>query len=734
MGVELHDFLGDLEFGGQELQFHEIVRVQNSSSPGDCPTLLRNMVIRQYLPLEDRVQKRDWFILADLDPRVTDVQVRDYISTGAVNQYVQWTIEELLPGECVQIGYVAGMRVLDAGADAPSGARALTAPSYEATSLALNMSSLSQFVPDSFDWEAGMTGLEVIETGPELEFEKGVADWLGPEGVLATSALFSEGQWDAVVSELSLLFAGDPWLSASRTRMLAGLIMAVINSQTYGDTSGNDDAGGFLNGTHPGSRDWPPLLRQGLRILQAICSDLPGLSAPSDLDSLRELGTVFFEEESAGISCRCSERAFQALWMLRLARIPCRELCGQRLGLNLARGQGVLPPGATIGHRLIEVWDDSLDEWFLIDTTKLRIGPDIRGLDFVATYRGATGVDAPLVWGYSTEVVAADLMDQDSGTVGRHNVLLDNTHESSMAFEAGSFLSGAIYRQRAAILEAAEEALELAHQRANRIAVEGLYYSPLDAAKLKAFIATWLDSASTTGPPYFPLLAMVLSSVDLPPPDNACLLGRREAKSAVFAGVVLTLAGSQICFDPDLWFTRRYLNLPDPCSSVADAATVQRMQDTSYAGLLGVGESSRSAWAWNFVALNLYFAGSTVAHNGSGYPRFDCPGRVPGTVPELSPADFARELCPPFPADDLYQQPQDDWDTLTASWMSSFAQWSDMIAFLGRRPTKVLELLAKGDSEQEAVPEERSTYRLSLNRWGDLVLVPRPVESLGEGD
>jgi hypothetical protein len=344
----------------QTLQFQEIFRVQNRSEAEDCPRTLRNVVVRQWLPLSDRVQDLDWFVLSDLDPRVASVEVRDWFSEEQRNRYLNWLIPEIAPGECAQIGYVAGM-TLRTNAGGSFRARSRSAPDLDGASPLLSLSNLCQFMPVSYDPGDGIEGLEPVDAEAGGEFETWAGG--GDDSVLSLSERYLQPTvWLKLDDWLQDFFAPAnpaPWYAQTRARRLAALVMAIVNAQEYGNTGGEDSLGGFFRWTLPGADDWPALLRQGMLVLTHIESKLGNgaVDPPFSVQGLRNAGSGYLAENiEQPIACTCSERTFQMLWMLRLAGIPCRELGGQRLSEGAKRTLG-LPVGKRIGHRIVEAWD-----------------------------------------------------------------------------------------------------------------------------------------------------------------------------------------------------------------------------------------------------------------------------------------------------------------------------------------------------------------------------------------
>ena len=730
------------------LQYQEIVRVMNPCASDGCGNLIRNVLVRQYLPVTDRVQILDWYVLSDLDPRVADVEVREWSSAGATNRYVNWLISEIAPGECVQIGYVAGLR--SRTSVGPTGkhvfrARALDPPDWSPLSPQLNLSSLCQYMPSSAEWTSGWEGLQPTAAVPS--YGEGNL-WAGPGGVLDRSWAFSiDCLWDGVDALLRQYFAGlDIWYTRSRATRIAALVCALVDAQQYGQTTEDEGTDAFMNLTHPGSPYWPRVLMDALAVLTSLVFELDDgddgeLGATGTIASLGVYAAGLFVDLRA-LPCRCSTRALQALWILRLAGLPCRELGGQRLeGKAGALSDTGLPAGVQIGHHIVEVWDADFDEWFCMETTARKLGPDIHPLDYLTTVRGCLSAAAPLCWGFATEVLAAERWSADGSELDdRASLLLgDSSPEGS---GAGQFeFAGDFWRVNRGEFDVNEGALRSWLDAGDiRFGLDGARMDPKDASRLKQHMVSLMDSmeASSDGRRWFPLWATWFAPVPVPPPENR--LGSPPSEASPFVALVIALAGPQIAVDSDLWFARRYLLLPDPRLPAAQAgrATVQRVRSSTslWGSSITTGPGAtyrlgpRGGWAWNFLGNLLYFAGSSAeTPSADEYPRYDCPARVPWILDKLHPLFAAGLHGPPFPTDLA------DWappvSMAVKLWLANLRKLADCAAAMGRDPVAALDYIAVGRSDPAPADDLsdwlRESLRLIINPWGDLATVARTV-------
>ncbi len=728
------------------LQYQEIVRVMNPQSDDGCGSLIRDVTVRQYLPVSDRVQILDWYVLSDLDPRLTDVDVRTWSFAGGTNRYIQWTIGEIEPGECVQLGYVAGMRTKEnIGPDGKAvfRPRMLDAPDMSPLSPQLNLSSLCQYMPTSRDWTTGFAGLEPVAgtpSGEEGDF------WAG---ALDRSMLFTVGPfWDSIDAQLESYFAGiDAWYTRSKATRIAALVCAVVAAQPYGQTSEDEDTGGFFRSTHPGSPHWPRVLGDALRVLW----DLVEALAQGDDEVLGTSGSIHSLEAWAegrlelygALACRCTTRAFQALWILRLARIPCRELGGQRLDQDGALSETGLPGGASVGHRIVEVWDEDNDDWFAMETTRPDVGPTIPW--FLTKVRGCTSPEAPLSWAYATHVFEAERWsDSVAGPafLERASILHDDSPEGSgwgSYYTAGDWwrVNRGHEEDSGGRLDHHEWQLRIWLDDSDvRFGLAGSRMDPADAAAIKQHLVDHMDSmeASLDGRRWFPLWALWFAPVRIPGPENFHGIGPSTASS--FVAFVITLAGPQVAVDHDLWFARTYLLLPDPYLPALQAplASPQRVASSSpdwpHHGPFGSRIGPRGGWAWNFLGNLLYFVGSPVeAPEGDQEIRYDCRARMPGVYDKVHPVFATGLFGPPFPTD-LGSVPV---AKAAADWVKNLSTLADSAAYMGRDPVAALGLMAPGaagslpgDVEQ-VYDWLRERRQFIINPWGDLAVALREL-------
>ena len=724
------------------LQYQEVFRVVNPSAPGGDGKLIRDVLVRQYLPVTDRVQLLDWYILSDLDPRIVDVEVREWDSAGATNRYVQWRISEIAPGECVQLGYVAGLRSR-ANVDGSGGqvfrARSLELPDWSPTSPQLNLSSLCQFLPTSPAWTDGWAGLVPAGlSAPGTEWDL----WIGFGGVLDRSWSFSlQSTWDEIDLLLQAYFANTSlWYARSRATRIAALVCAVVSSQVYGKTDPHESEGSDERLTHPGSPFWPLLLRDALWVLEDLVASIEGgvLGASGTIAALVQRAAVLFETLGTP-ACRCSTRSMQALWLLRLAGLPCRELGGQRLQGDPAALSGTgLPAGAHIGHRIVEIWDPECDDWFCMESTSPEVGQDITPLAFLTKVRGCTSPAAPLSWGYTTRIVAAEWWSEDGAALWqRANHLRDGSPESTRT--ADYLVAGDYWRVNRDTLETQEGRLDdWLNTEEVRFGLGGARMQAAEAADVKQRMVSAMDATeqASGGDRWFPL--DVLAGAPVPQPENR--VGSPPSLASPFAALVIALAGPQFAVDVDLWFARSYLLLPDPKlpSAQSGLATIERLTSTNstVSPVGGFGShprlGPRGRWAWNFLGNLLYFVGSMApADDSGGYPRFDCPRRGAEGVSAVHPLELAELYGPPLPVD-LVDEGSQPPCLAGAQWVLKIVKLADYIAALGRHPIRTLDYLIPGAIDPPTEDDDvhdwvRASERLTINPWGDLATTPRTI-------
>jgi len=361
----------------------------------------RNVVVRQFLPITDMVQQLDWVVFADIDPRICSYSVEEWESAGAVNQYVEWRIGRIEPGDTVHIGYVAGLRhrrnrlYADAQGNCPKDLdplpRSRTAPvsSLFQSNQTTSLDDLSPFPMTQV--EQALAGLrpstalpfpgqtQVDQQNPTNEeevwlnavYRTAALDWNTIEGLLQTHV-------DPSTSEFG------PWYFATRTRRLAFFINAVIagSLSTAGSTSfAQDDDLGWQNHSVPGAPTWPQIVLERAEVFWTTLGRLTAeaASGPVSIADVQDYAEDAYPPQGQYLASACTECTMLAMWFLRNAGIPCREMggVGYRAGIEL-EAEGA---GDKSRHRTIEVWDEELGGyWFPMNSTKPTLGPSYESL------------------------------------------------------------------------------------------------------------------------------------------------------------------------------------------------------------------------------------------------------------------------------------------------------------------------------------------------------------------
>ncbi len=733
-------------------QLTELVRVRN---PGQ--EVVEDIVVRQFLPVQDKCQEVDWVILADLDDRIDSVEIRPWISPeGAANRYVNWVIDGLQPGACIQVGYVCGLTLLRAGTqpgaslrdeDSSYRPRAQDHPDTSPQSWSINLSSLCQYPPLSTDWTAQDSEVPGLypASGPEVPEDQGAAEeWDDWDDVLDTlSDHLYPSRWQApdiqagIEATLDGPGASLAWHMATPTRRLAAFVQAILNGRDYGGAEVEGDAltedeAGWATSTTPGSGYWPSMLLETLEETQYLLDHLADY-AFGGREGLRSAVQGHLADVDAR-ACTCSEAVFQMLFLLRLAGVHCRELGGIPVNRELISSNR-LDVAQKIGHRIIEVWDPDDQQWFAVDSTSLDIGPEISTTEFLAISRGFVGLSAPGFWGVAPRVWAADGL----------SLLHDGSPEANDDLSPFNRVAGGFFEFMRSMDYGDEEPVEeLLDCGDCRVGVLGDRVDPGDAERLKSHMAATIAAMDEVlGVSCYPLVAMwAYPGYDLPAVENGCQEldpttgGAPEssppptAHTPAFVSLVLALAGPEVGVDVGLWFTRRYLLLPDGCGSHLDMWPMARLLSEAEGGSTGIIQhdtwwGSRGRWAWDFIGTYVHLAGSSrPAGDEQAWPRFDCPEAAANKPDSASsylsavdPVQWAEDYGPPDPGP----------STLRPVWSSRRDRVADQMASLGRDPTATFTRI--NDHPRDAGAGERGSYRLSVSAWGDLLPVLRPEEA-----
>jgi hypothetical protein len=688
------------------LQYHEMLRLRTQRG-----RTAADIVVRQYVPRTDNVQRLDWIVLCDHDPRVCEVRWKEHDSHGVANEFLEWLIPALHPGELLQLGYTAGLTI----ESEPGGFRPTSLDDPNATSGDspwLDLVGLCQFLPQ------GTSGSGLFPPGLPAAGEE--AEWWV---ALDASLEIDWNAVDAVVGAHLGAIADDAWYLATRARRVATFVCAVVNAQIYGDDSDGDDAGGFNNWSVPGSANWPLLAWEVAALARSVQIAVANSSLLSRgaLNALASSRAEQRRAQGARLEVTCTEASFQLLWLLRLAGIPCRELCGERVtlgGFVRSPRRSRVPLPSRLGHRIVELWDEEEASWFTVDSTRAELGPSLGNPSFVVTYRGSSGPFAPISWAYDPTVVATRTV-VDGEAVDACRLMFQSDAERSAAgfgartvgtpcecpgparpcFTDSGTEAGDVFRRFRADLEVTEDRIHGSFEKAAyRFATWDSAQDWNGARAIRQGILQGIDAAG-----YFPL--DLLAAAFPPPAGSICAdtPGAAPPDSISWVCLILALAVPGIVVDRGFWFSRRYLALPDPClDPVAAGNEVQRFNTSRFSAPLAIHYpvGPRSPWVWDLLAGYRYFTSvPAVVARAAAAPE----------VAVLSAAEIATEFMAPPP--NVLAPPPPWWAAIAntrRAWLANLIE--DYAAAMESR----LRLLVERDGL--IAPE----LGLSISEYGDI--------------
>lgn len=645
--------------------FHAIWAVQNQTK-----TKL-DVEVRQYLPLDDRVQTLDWYEVMDIDPIIASVQEVPYYRAGCRNRYLRFDLKGLGPGQVVQLGYIAGLHMSeDAGGhrrrrslDPPAGTE-LRDPQALAMSDAGGCSQVT--------WADAVAATDAI---PWKDIDVALQRTLA-----ATASPYDF--YDQLDHGACKYSDRDFLFQASHARRVALFVQAIIGNRWFYRLAQGVVPDPGVGGTGfgwivPGSEYWPRLVKQRAEALAALYRNLldpvqhgpynyrfpeltvwhlvnladlviaPPATAAFPLEPWKSKGfapagspAVPYQTAPMDWQPSCSPSSWLLMWFLRKAGIPCRELAGS---LAPSTGYRETAPAKEMGHfdhtghRTVEVWDGTLREWFVVDTTRAGMGPslfDERRMA-VATFRGNSGMHAPLAWRYNGLVWDAKVSPGEprAGSpvpgathagFGRYYASLGSHGQSPSPIRPAR-----AYETHAAALHDIDRALRnaLGGSDATNFGIDDTYantspppasLAPVDQASadalqahttvvtraevsaLKAGIRAWRKCHK--GP--FPLAA--LDSTVFFPSVRPPVLSTPYVDPRSYVMAVMSLMSPNTMWDEGWWFLERYL-LPRRALTVANPGP-QDPCDVSH-GQMATRDFCATLhcnWAWGLFAYHLY--------------------------------------------------------------------------------------------------------------------------------
>lgn len=427
----------------QYRQFEVMFRLRNVTNDP-----MEDIVVRNYLPVDDDMQSVDWVVFGDLDWRLSeqsisvappssqpDYEVLEFESTGFTNRYVEWRIPELPPGLTVQLGFVAGLRIRRKRlfrCDSSTGWEKANCRDHDPVPRSTQ--------PMKNDMAEAVLSLQALSPtlldGP-LDISSDGGPHLPAEGLPFSSPSSSDQRWSNArfvtagidwdhVDALLLdhiepgVQGSDPftnWYLGTRARRIATFVNAVVAGGEYpggAEPEGDPDIATAEGTARPGTRAWPQMVFDRAAVAQATLSAglVSTMFGSFTVDALR-LGARDLYPWVLGDGyrrCACSENTYLSLWFLRCAGIACRELAGW--GRHAIEGMDESGSGDAIGHRTVEAFDPETDAWFPIDSTRWRLGPSFEDVEgrapslAVTTFRGMTGMGAPSGFDYDAWVVS----------------------------------------------------------------------------------------------------------------------------------------------------------------------------------------------------------------------------------------------------------------------------------------------------------------------------------------
>jgi hypothetical protein len=364
--------------------------------------------------------------------------------------------------------------------------------------------------------------------------------------------------WDEVDTLLEDILAPDAQspghdslvYADSRARRLGRFIQAVVGPELYNhdDTVSHFDWGStsFGRWVVPGSDRWPALVEERARGLRFLHDQLvlfaDGASGLLSAPQLNAFGEAAAYASFSGF-VSCSPSTFLLAWFLRRAGIPCRELGGATAPAN---HNGELAPPDNTGHRLIEAWDDELDEWFLIDSTREYMGYNLlrNNRMRIALFRGESGLTAPLAFEYRG-LNCSLVYPTPEGT---DNVTVFPSHGPSVA-DWHHMAGGGFYRSEAVSLR--ERWDRLTGYVDSRFAFFGTDDTVLLRSDISDFVTEARNTVQFLG---YCSLAMLGSFPSLPVPPEPT-----APDVSAYVSTLLALSCPGVVVDTDFWFTSRYL-------------------------------------------------------------------------------------------------------------------------------------------------------------------------------